>query len=166
MAATAFRGEVSLPGGGVANQYARSGFTDGWRLTLSSDGSHYAPDICGHGFPVRGAHGHRGHPRVLTGALDDGDNQFAILVAESHLRAQQVGTAQIAASQIRAVTTGATYAVQRLAALNLHGVARRTLLAGNQSSRPAYRRRDTRGRRHAGRWSSLCRGAISHGDGQ
>ena len=78
-----------------------------------------------------------GMPASLPAALDDGQNQFAILVAEGHLRAQQVGSAQVAAAEVRAVATRAADAIQRFAARDLGRVAGRPLLAGNQSTRAA-----------------------------
>jgi hypothetical protein len=48
---------------------------------------------------------------ALAAALNDGENQFAILIAQGELRPQQVGSAQIAATEVRTVTAGAVDAV-------------------------------------------------------
>ncbi len=80
-----------------------------------------------------------GMPASLPAALNDGDDEFAIAIAEGDLRAQEVGTADVAAAEIGAVAAGAADAVQRLAARDLHGVAGRPLLAGHEASGGAAR---------------------------
>src|ERR1700691_5490959 len=107
MATTAFRGEVGLAGAGVAHEDRGSRLTDGWGLALRSNSPHFASNKRGHCFRVRRTHRYRGHTGVLSAALDDGNKQFTVLIAEGQLRSQQIGTTQIAASKIRAVATGA-----------------------------------------------------------
>ena len=75
-----------------------------------------------------------GMPWVLPAALNDGDNQFALLIAESNLRPEQVGSAEVAAAEIGAVAAVAIDSVQGFAARDLRGVAWRPLLSGNESA--------------------------------
>ena len=75
-----------------------------------------------------------GMPASLPAALNDRDDQFAVLIAQRNLRSQQVRSAHVAAAQVRAVTAPAIDAEQRLPACDLRGIARRTLLPGNKSS--------------------------------
>jgi hypothetical protein len=85
MAAAALCGEVCLAGARITDEDAGSRFTDRRGFALGSDSLDNAPNICCYGSPVLRAYGNGRHARVLTAALDDGENQFAILIAERNL---------------------------------------------------------------------------------
>src|SRR5205085_10862133 len=131
----------------IADHHARRRKADRWWHPLSSDGLEDTANVGGHSFAVLRTHWNCRHSRVLPAALDDGNNQFAIAIAQRHLRSQQVGPTEIASSQICAVAACATDAVQCFPACDLHGVARRPLLPRNKSPRPTC----------APRRCSLCR---------
>ena len=134
MTAGAFRLEVGLAFARIAYQDTRRRLADRWRHALSADSLHHTPDICGHCRRIRRTHIDGRHSGILTAALNDRDDRLAVAVAQGNLRSQQVGSANVAASQVRAVTAGATDAVQRLPARDLRRVARRPLLSGNEPS--------------------------------
>ncbi len=134
VATTAPGGEVRLAFARIANQDAGRWQADGGRHALPSDGPFNTAHVGGHRLGIVGAHGDGRHACILTAALDDGNDQFAILVAQRDLGAEQVGSAHIAAAEIGAMTAGTTDAVQRLAASDLRGVARRPLLSRNEST--------------------------------
>ena len=69
----------------IADQNAGSLFPDGGRFTLGSDGFDDATYVCRYGQPVLRTERNGGHAFVLTAAVNDGENQFAILIAERNL---------------------------------------------------------------------------------
>ena len=107
-----------------------------------------------------------GMPASLPAALNDGDDQFAIAVAEGDLRTQEVGPADVTAAEVRAVAAGATDAVERLAARDLHGVAGRPLLARHEASGAASARCCSSASGLAGRRCFLRRETRRHGKRQ
>ena len=55
-------------------------------------------NICRYGQAIFLADGNRRHAGLAAAALDDGQNQLAVLVTERDLGAQQVRTAEIASA--------------------------------------------------------------------
>jgi hypothetical protein len=85
MATAALCSEVCLSGTRIADHDARSLFPDGWRFTLGSDGFDDAAYICRYGQSILGTEGYGRHALVLTAAVNDRENQLAILIAERNL---------------------------------------------------------------------------------
>ena len=81
---------------------------------------------------------------VAATLLDDRDDHLAFLVDDRELGAEEVGAAHIAAAEIGAVASGATDAVDRLAALDLFGILGLALLAGDKAPDVAALRRHDR----------------------
>jgi hypothetical protein len=65
----------------------------------------------------------RGHAAIGAPVLYDGSDQFAVLIVEHELGAQQVRPT-LAAARVGAVAEGAIHAVERLAAIHHGGVGR------------------------------------------
>src|SRR5579871_224418 len=61
------------------------------------------------------------HTAISARAVNDGGNQFAVLIADHELRAEKIGT-YCPASGIRAMAEGTTGAVQNLAARHCRGI--------------------------------------------
>ena len=79
-----------------------------------------------------GSAGIGGMPGVLTAVLDDRHDQLAVLIVEHHLRAQQVGPADVAAAKVAAMARAAVDLVQGLAAGDRLLIGQRALLRGER----------------------------------
>ena len=118
MARRAFRVEVRLSGGGVADDDARR-LETGLVVAGGTEGVQERRDV-GHLRVRKRELRHAGAP-----GTDDRRDQLSVVVGEDDLRAQQARPA-VAAAGVGAVAELAVDAVERLAALDRRGIARRT----------------------------------------
>jgi len=79
-----------------------------------------------------------GHPGRLPRALNNRENQFAILIAQHNLRAQKIRAAEIAAPQIGAMAALATDAVKCFAALYQRGIGPADAVARGKWPKPDF----------------------------
>jgi hypothetical protein len=84
----------------------------------------------------------------LPAALYDRHDQFTILIAAHKLRTQDVRSTHVTAPQIGAVASSTAHAVQRLPALDHHGIARRPRPIRKRSRRASRRLRLDRAHRN------------------
>ena len=80
-----------------------------------------------------------GIPELCRLPLNDGNDQFAIAIAERHLRPQQIRSAHVPAAQVRAMAGSAGDAVKLVPAFDLSRVAGRPLLSRNESAALSFR---------------------------
>jgi hypothetical protein len=71
--------------------------------------------------------------------LDYRYDLFAVLIAEGELRAEQVGSAHVAAAEVGAVAAAAGDAIDAVAAGDFGRVAWRSLLSGDEATHSAGR---------------------------
>ena len=131
VAGGALRGEVGLACLGVADDDVELDFFTGRRAALAAHRERDAVDVLGDGLDVFFAQRqrrHRRHARILPAVLDDGHDQLAVLIVEHQLRAQQVGSADVAAAKVGAMAGAAVDLVEGLAARDRGGIGERALL--------------------------------------
>ena len=85
MTAATFRGEIRFAFAGIPDEHARSFPSKRRRRALSLDRIDNASDVSGDRIRVRVAQTNRWHAHVATAAVDDRNDQFAVLVAQSNL---------------------------------------------------------------------------------
>ena len=86
-----------------------------------------------HGLPVSGIDRHRRHALVGPPALDHGNDQLAVLIGQHELRAKKVRPAQLTSARVHAMASAAGNRIERPAALDHGGIARRSLLLREDS---------------------------------
>ena len=111
MAAGALGVEIGLSRARIADEHAGRFLADRWRHALPADGFDDAANVGGYRQRILFTHLDGGHALGLAAALDDGDNQFAVQIAEGELRAEQVGSAEIAAAEVGSVAAVAIDAI-------------------------------------------------------
>lgn len=147
VAGGALDGEVGLTLFGVAHEDIGSDFAGRRRRALHADGFENAVDKGDNREPVFRADRDSRHARILTRALDDGQDFLAVLIGERDLRAEQVGSAHIAATKVGSVTDGAIDSINGFAARDFSGIFRGAVLSGDESTdamRGNYQRRRRR----------------------
>ena len=131
MAGGALRSEVRLACLCVADDDVQLDFFTGRRAALAAHRESNAVDELGDRLDVflaQRQRRHRRHARILPTVLDDRHNQLAVLIVEHQLRAQQVGSADVAAAKVAAMARPAVDLVEGLAARDRRGIGERALL--------------------------------------
>src|SRR5207248_1400689 len=107
VAACALRLEVGLTGGRAAHQHIKAfRVRRPRRARLRAHHSQHAVDVLGNSGYVGVAELEPRHALVLPGAAHDGCDGFPVLIAQRRQRAQQAGTALVAAAKVAAMTCG------------------------------------------------------------
>ena len=81
------------------------------------------------------------HAGALTASLNNGEDQFALLIAQRDLGAQKIRAAHVSTAEIRSVADGAVDAVKGFSTLDLNGIAGLSVLPGDEAAAPGSRGR-------------------------